>query len=309
MKEIVNRIPKQYVREDFNCAQVMIPYEQTLSIFDKDGLVFNQSRKYDFFNKYLEQSWRVGFPYHNIPNHIQRKGCFGRINVTNQLFNFGEHYLSVSDGVAIDRCVLLDKNEALIVSKVLPANIDNTYEFNNHEVTMSRDELDDMFRPSSETEKIYLATTTGELYHGKDIGYMNEDHFLKSQKQKYQNQLNRISDDISCDTLEFIQRKINEMTLDDLRDYPLPPSFYLIKMDGANIKIQLIYSYMVRSNEYNVTIKNLPLDKYILEQFKFMAPNIVELKEPKISLRLNPGVTQADITEAKEMVLRMKNRK
>ena len=66
---------------------------------------------------------------------------------------------------------------------------------------------------------------------------------------------------------------------------------------------------MVRSNEYNVTIKNLPLDKYILEQFKFMAPNIVELKEPKISLRLNPGVTQADITEAKEMVLRMKNRK
>ena len=39
-----------------------------------------------------------------------------------------------------------------------------------------------------------------------------------------------------------------------------------------------------------------------------MAPNIVELKEPKISLRLNPGVTQADIDEAKEMVLRMKSR-
>ena len=81
MKEIVSRIPRQYVREDFNCAQVMIPYEHTLSIFDKDGLVFNQSRKYDFFNKYLEQSWRVGFPYHNIPNHIRRKGWFGRVNV------------------------------------------------------------------------------------------------------------------------------------------------------------------------------------------------------------------------------------
>ena len=308
MKEIVSRIPRQYVREDFNCAQVKIPYEHTLSIFDKDGLVFNQSRKYDFFNKYLEQSWRVGFPYHNIPNHIRRKGWFGRVNVTNQLFNFGEHYLSVSDGVAIDRCALLDKGEALIVSKVLPANIDNTYEFNNRYVTMTREELDAMFRPSSETEKVYLATTTGELYHGEDIGYMNEDHFLKCQREKYQNQLNRICDDISEDTVEFIQRKINEMTLDDLRDYPLPPSFYLIKMDGANIKIQLIYSHMVRSNEYVVTIKNLPLDKYVLEQFKFMAPNIVELKEPKISLRLNPGVTQADINEAKEMVLRMKSR-
>ena len=308
MKEIVSRIPRQYVREDFNCAQVMIPYEHTLSIFDKDGLVFNQSRKYDFFNKYLEQSWRVGFPYHNIPNHIRRKGWFGRVNVTNQLFNFGEHYLSVSDGVAIDRCALLDKGEALIVSKVLPANIDNTYEFNNRYVTMTREELDAMFRPSSETEKVYLATTTGELYHGEDIGYMNEDHFLNSQKEKYQNQLNRIGDDISSDTFEFIQRKINEMTLDDLRNYPLPPSFYLIKMDGTNIKIQLIYSYMVRSNEYKVTIKNLPLDKYILEQFKFMAPNIVELKEPKISLKLNPGVTSEDIIEDKEMVLRLKGR-
>ena len=54
MQETVSRIPRQYVREDFNCAQVMIPYEQTLSIFDKDGLVFNQARKYDFFNKYLD---------------------------------------------------------------------------------------------------------------------------------------------------------------------------------------------------------------------------------------------------------------
>lgn len=308
MQEIVSRIPRQYVREDFNCAQVMIPYEQTLSIFDKDGLVFNQSRNYDFFNKYLEQSWRVGFPYHNIPNHIRRKGWFGRVNVTNQLFKFDEHYITVGDGVATDRCVLLDKDEALIMTKVLPANINNTQEYSNKSVTMTRDELDAIFKPSSETEKVYICTTNGELYHGNNMGYMEEDHFLKTQREKYQNQLNRICDDISSDTVEFIQRKINEMTLDDLRDYPLPPSFYLIKMDGANIKIQLIYSHMVRSNEYVVTIKNLPLDKYVLEQFKFMAPNIVELKEPKISLRLNPGVTQADIQEAREMVLRMKNR-
>ena len=47
---------------------------------------------------------------------------------------------------------------------------------------------------------------------------MDEDHFLNSQKEKYQNQLNRIGDDISSDTFEFIQRKINEMTLDDLRN-------------------------------------------------------------------------------------------
>ena len=308
MQEIVSRIPRQYVNDDFGYAQVMIPYSRTLSIFGKEGLIFNDDPKYDFVNRYLEQDFRTAFPYHNIPNHIRRQGWFGRVNVTNQLFKFDEHYITVGDGVATDRCVLLDKDEALIMTKVLPANINNTQEYSNKSVTMTRDELDAIFKPSSENEKVYICTTNGELYHGSNMGYMEENHFLKTQREKYQNQLNRICDDISEDTVEFIQRKINEMTLDDLRDYPLPPSLYLIKMDGANIKIQLIYSHMVRSNEYVVTIKNLPLDKYVLEQFKFMAPNIVELKEPKISLRLNPGVTQADIQEAKEMVLRMKNR-
>lgn len=309
MQETVSRIPKHYVREDFECAQVMIPYSNTLSIFDKEGLVFNQARKHDFVNRYLEQSWRVGFPYHNIPNHIRRQGWFGRINLTNQLFRFNEHYITIADGIAIDRCVFLDKDEALIMTKVLPANIDNTSEYSNKNITMTRDELDGMFKPSSENEKVYIATTTGELYHGNDMGYMEEEHFLKSQREKYQHQLNRISGDISSDTVEFIQRKINEMTLDDLRDYELPPAFYLVKMDGTDIKIQLIYSCMVRANQYRVTIKNIPLNKYVLEQFKFMAGNIIELTEPKISLRLNPGVTKADIQEAQEMVLRMKNRK
>ena len=35
--------------------------------------------------------------------------------------------------------------------------------------------------------------------------------------------------------------------------------------------------------------------------------NIVELKEPKISLRLNQGITKEDVKKAKEMVLSMRN--
>lgn len=309
MQETISRIPKHYVSKDFECAQVMIPYSSTLSIFDKEGLVFNKDNKYDFVNRYLEQSYRVGFPYHNIPNHIRRHGWFDKVNVTNQLFKFNEHYITIADGIAIDRCVFLDKDEALIMTKVLPTDIDDEHGYSNKQVTMTRDELDDIFKPNSENEKVYIATTTGELYHGNNLGYMSEEHFLKSQREKYQNQLNRIGDDISSDTFEFIQRKINEMTIEDLRNYELPPSFYLVKMDGTNISIQLIYSHMVRSNEYRVTIKNIPLSKYVLEQFKFMAGNIIELTEPKISLRLNPGVTKTDIQEAQEMVLRMKNRK
>ena len=91
-------------------------------------------------------------------------------------------------------------------------------------------------------------------------------------------------------------------------------------LNGKNADISIKSSLIPREKEMEVRqyiakeLLKLNCSYYTghctgLEQYKFMAPNIVELKEPKISLRLNPGVTQADITEAKEMVLRMKNRK
>lgn len=306
MKEIINRIPKHYVSKDLGCAQIMIPYVNTLSIFSKDGIVFNKVPNNQFINQYLENPNSKEFPYHNIPNHIRRQGLFGRINMTNQLLNFDEHYVTISDGIAIDRCVLLDKDEALILTKILPHNIQDNSEYENKQVKMNRDELDQMFKPSSESEKVYIATIDGTLYQGENIGYKDEEHFLKSQREKFQRQFTTCSGTMSDDTIEFIERKINEMTTDDLRNYPLPPAFYLIKINNTDIKIQLIYSEMIRSNEYKVMIKNIPLNKYVLEQFKYMAPNIVELKEPKISLRLNQGIVKEDITEAKKMVLSRK---
>ena len=308
MKEIINRIPKHYVSKDLGCAQIMIPYVNTLSMFSKDGIVFNQVPNNQFINQYLENPNSKEFPYHNIPNHIRRQGLFGRINMTNQLLNFDEHYVTISDGIAVDRCVLLDKDEALILTKILPHDIDDNTEFESKQTKMNREELDQMFKPSSENEKVYIATIGGELYQGENIGYKAEEHFLKTQREKFQRQLKACGNNMSDDTIEFVERKINEMTLDDLRNYPLPPAFYLIKINNADIKIQLIYSEMIRSNEYKVMIKNIPLNKYVLEQFKYMAPNIVELKEPKISLRLNQGIVKEDIIEAKKMVLSRKKK-
>ena len=107
-------------------------------------------------------------------------------------------------------------------------------------------------------------------------------------------------------TKTVAKTKIENMQLSDLQNIPLPPLCYIVRIDGTNIKLQLIYTELLISNRYMVTIKNIPLNKYVLEQFKYMAPNIVELKEPKISLRLNPGITKDDIKEAKEMALKLK---
>lgn len=308
MEETISRIPKHYVRKDIQYAQVMIPYVNTLSIFDKNGIIFNQLPKSDFVNKYLEKSFRTLFPYHNIPNHIKRTGLFGRVNVTNQLLKFDEHYISIADGIVTDRYVMLDKDDALMLTKVLPFSINNEIEYSNNVVTMTREELDNLFKPSSENEKVYIVTKNAELYYGDNIGYLDEDVFLKRQQKKFYEQLKYSCGNMSNDTIEFIERKIDEMTIDDLRDYSLEPSVYLIKMDGNNIKIQLLSAYLEKSDKYTVTIKNIPLNKYILEQLKFMSPNIIEIKEPKISLRLNPGITQDDLDIAKEMVFKRRSR-
>lgn len=306
MSEIINRIPSHYVSQ--TCAQIMIPYSSTITLLNKDGIVFNKDKRYDFINKYLENELRKIFPYDNIPNHIKRQGLFGnKINLTNQILNFDEHYISISDGVPIDRYVIKDDSTALFMTKVLPYNINDESEYINKYETMTREQLNSIFKPSNESEKVYLITSYGELYHSPNMGYLNEEELLEAEKEKYIKELEKAKPQFSKNTIEFLKTKIENMQLSDLQNIPLPPLCYIVRIDGTNIKLQLIYTELLISNRYMVTIKNIPLNKYVLEQFKYMAPNIIELKEPKIPLRLNPGIKKQDITEAKQKVLRMKN--
>lgn len=307
MYKNINRIPSHYVSE--TCAQIMIPYSSTITLLNKDGIVFNQGTNYNFINLYLENELRKIFPYNNIPNHIKRNGLFGRTNLSNQILNFDEHYISISDGVPIDRYIIKDDKTALIMTTLLPYEINDESQYTNKYELMTREKLDSLFKPSNENEKVYLLTSLGDLYHSPNMGYNDEETLLKQEKEKFLRQLEDAKDHFSEDTMEFLTTKIKSIELSDLHNIPLPPLCYIVKIDGNNIKIKLIYSELLESNHYMVTIKNVPLNKYVLEQFKYMAEDIIELKEPKISLRLNPGVTKQDIIQAKEMVLKMKNRK
>ena len=50
----------------------------------------------------------------------------------------------------------------------------------------------------------------------------------------------------------------------------------------------------------------MPITKYTLEQIKYLTPKIAKLKEPKISPRLNPGITKDDIRREKQLILKKK---
>ena len=310
MQEYIHRLPSHYVNEDKGCAQVMLPYQITMTLFNKDGIQFNQNNnQHAFINEYLNNMKRYAFPYHNIPNHIRRNHFFGRTNVTNQLFNFNEHYITITDGRAIDRCVLFDQGEALMLTKILPKKLDeDETEFKSKKIILTRDELDEFFRPKNENEKTYLAATNnGDIFNGETVTYNTEDEFVEAKKKRIEDEFNRIRNQFSEESIKFFEEKISTMSTSDLKDIILYPSVYLIRMNGTEISIELIIARIISSNKYELLIKKLPLNKYVLEQFKYMAPNIFELKEPKISLKLNQGITKEDVKKAKEMVLSMRN--
>lgn len=306
MKEYIHRIPAHYVCEEKGCAQVMLPYLAAMTLFNKDGILFNQNcNQFEFINNYLNNENRFVFPYHNIPNHIKRYQLFGRSNVTNQLLNFDEHYITITDGRAIDRYIIFDQGEALMLTKPLPKTFDEEYE--NKKIILTRDELDDFFKPKNENEKTYLATTTGNIFNGDTVSYNTEEEFADAKRKRIEEEFNHLKNGFSEEAIKFLEDKIRTISTSDLKDIILYPSVYLIRMDGSEISIELILTRIILSNRYELLIKKIPLNKYVLEQFKYMTPNIVELKEPKISLRLNQSVTKEDVKKAKEMILRKRN--
>ena len=159
----------------------------------------------------ITSALRKIFPYNNIPNHIKRQGLFGKkINLTNQILNFDEHYISISDGVPIDRYVIKDDSTALFMTKVLPYNINDESEYINKYETMTREQLNGIFKPSNESEKVYLITSYGELYHSPNMGYNDEETLLEQEKEKYLRELKYAEHHFSKDTIEFLKTKIEK---------------------------------------------------------------------------------------------------
>ncbi len=72
------------------------------------------------------------------------------------------------------------------------------------------------------------------------------------------------------------------------------------------MSLQYVRANFVSLNNYRIDIVDIPVNKYTLEQLKYLTPVIAKIKKPKIPLKLNPGVSREDIKEAKQMVKSLK---
>lgn len=304
--EIVRKIEGQYVRDD--CIQIMFPYKDTLTILNQDGMLFHYkpgSSKY--VNKYLEDERRKQFPYSNIPTHFSKVGIFKKVAYTNQLLEFEKPYIRIGDGHFSESFVIKDNNQALLISSIMQPD--------NHIEHMTYEELLKFVGKRDSDEQIYYIYLSGALPSNSEKLFPTEEEIYNHIRKQLSKNINDFENEIENYYsslgrylrenpwfLNYANKNMREIdfSLIDFNIYINDPML-IVRINKENITIQGVEAMFVRQNDYKVDICDIPVTKYTLEQLKYVSKiNITE--EPKISLRLNPGVTRQDIKEAKQMV-------
>ena len=103
--------------------------------------------------------------------------------------------------------------------------------------------------------------------------------------------------DIEIKNIDFSHGEFNVKYLNSL---------LIVRINNKEIKMQLIDVTFINDNDYRVDVKDVPVTKYTLEQLKYVS-KIVDSREPRIPLRLNPGVSKESVVEAKKLVRTLKN--
>ena len=266
--ETVVRIPNHYISN--NCAQIMKSYVDEMMIISPKGIVFCDLRGEDIVNSYINDKRRRFFPYHNIPTHI-RKRWFNnsKYKITNQLIDFDTPYLVLSSELQPTELYAIKNGyrHALLLNKLL-------YPHYMEAMQLSKQELHDFFeQPTVDNEKQCI------LVNGS-INFGNV-HF-------------------DIDPLS-LDKTFQSSFVDTIYGAPLLSRFIMINTDNENITMRSVSVRFIDENNYKVDVCNFPINKYTLDELRDWV-KIHNVKEPKISPKLNPNVDLNHIKEGKEVV-------
>lgn len=310
--EIVQRINSWYVGED--CAQIMIPYKDSITILDRNGIVYHHKNGSEIFtNKYVNDNRRTQFPYHSIPTHYA-KVLGSKYQYTNQIVDFEQPYIRINNRKIIESFVVKDNNVALLVNKIIPFIENSSFK--------TRKEMEDIFKQTSnDNEEIYYLYLDGSMPHQLEIA--SEDKIYNLVKKNLSKDVTKFKEHMYSEPesdfsqyfevndyfLKFIEKNIDKLDLNDFKfDIQLfgGKTIIIVKTNGTDISIQGYDVYFISPDCYKVDSYDMPVTKYTLEQIKYLAPKIAKSKEPKIPLRLNPGITKEDLKREKKLLLHSK---
>lgn len=306
--EIIQRIESPYVREDY--IQTIVKYKNAITILGQDGIQLHCKGNDFYINQYLEDGRRNHFPYANIPMHYTREKIFGKkICNVNQIFEFEKPYIELSDGNLIERYIVKDNKEAILIKKTM-----STFKRTGY---LTREELENRFLKTTEEEQTYYFDREGLMLSEQE--FINSFPTEEQMKEHIQGILKKnIQDFRGCQNpmvvsylemypifLDYYEKVIQNMDL-SIMDFDIPiigfaDSFIIIKIKDNNIMLEEVEIYFEHMDYYKVVTYDIPITKYTLEQLKFVS-KMSKTKEPNIPLQLNPGLTKQDIQEAEQMV-------
>ncbi len=293
--EYTQRIPSHYVGSD--CIQIMVPQiNGGITVLNSDEIIYHYRKdSTSFINKYVQDERREQFPYSNIPTHKSRfKGK--TIEYINQLFDFNRVYIEIVDGLIKENYAIKDGNEALLATKFILPNKEQTRYMNR-----------------SELEKL-LNSSNGGVYHQNggyfpDLTLPSNENILNWYKdliiKRFENE-QRYGNYTNKTLTEYFYKGLDKLTIDDI-----PANIFrlnniiLVFVQGNEISsIKLINikfinkdSFIVEFYDYPITIYNLDYMKHLEQTSSKRTP------EPKIPKLLNPKINSENIKKEKKYIL------
>lgn len=304
--EMVEKMHSHYVADDY--IQIMLAYHNYLLLFGNNDLMYfrnfiesHPSISEGSRNVYLDDERKNNFPYSQIPEHIERVLLFRKLNFVNQILDFEKPYIRINDGFITKITAFKDGDEAIVHTKILngklcdeKTKIITREELETYLKTGSLEQLDE-----NEYEDTSIFDMNGKLYNPR---LELEQKWIDEEKER----LSRIideSDRYKESTKNELQRAIS--TLDDISPFVLTPKIMIKFKQNGEVKIDAFVVKYLERGKYEIALADLPVTMESLSMIKSKAelPVIKTMKEPKISLSLNPNVTKEQLQEERAKIL------
>ena len=304
--EMVAKMHSHYVADDY--IQIMLAYRDYLLLFGNNDLMYfrnfiesHPSISEGSRNVYLDDERKKNFPYSQIPEHIERVLLFRKLKFVNQILDFEKPYIRINDGFITKITAFKDGDEAIVHTKILNGKL-----CDEKTKTITREELETYLKTGSleqldenEYEDTSIFDMNGKLYNPR---LELEQKWIDEEKER----LSRIideSDRYKESTKNELQRAIS--TLDDISPFVLTPKIMIKFKQNGEVKIDAFVVKYLERGKYKIALADLPVTMESLSMIKSKAelPVIKTMKEPKISLSLNPNVTKEQLQEERAKIL------
>lgn len=273
-----SEIDNKYVGSD--CAQVMISFDKSLSIFSEEGLTFYgrgyRENKIDNTH-YIQDERKKQFPYNETPYHWTRKNLFSKVIYVNQLFDFNKPYVLINNGILSECYVAKADDKTYIIQTDF--TVDKEVAIVNKYI--EKEKVYDYFGElinNNDGKKTYIIDSTGKhlniCFDEKERKQKRNEliDFLKQKKMLYSSD----EHNIWYHNAEFI--------LEDNFMLPFDNPLFMIKLDDNEMQIKYIQLSSLNEEMVKIMSFNIPVERYSLEQISEIVKNsIKKLKEPVFS--------------------------